>query len=131
MAPGFGEVDRRLWGVKLEGGGVAPTGRHEVGISPSPVLGGGHVRKAAHDGEASASSSSDGANSPHGSFGSSPSLYSNSTTRTSSFYGWFGARKLETIQRWWRLEGERWLHFGVGGRVAGRDLYRGKPLVYE
>jgi hypothetical protein len=101
-----------------------------VGISPIAVLGGGCVRQAAHGGEAAASSSSDGANSLHGSFGSGPSSYGSTTTRTSSFYSWFGVRKLETIQRWRRLEGEQQLGFGVRGRVADRGLCRGKPSAY-
>jgi hypothetical protein len=115
--------------VKLEGG-FAPTGLREVGISPRAVLDGGCVKQAAHGGEAVASCFGDSANSPHGSFGSGPSSYDSNTTRTSSFYSWFGVRKLETIRRWRRLEGEQRLGFGVGGRVVGRGLYRGKPSAY-
>jgi hypothetical protein len=79
-------------------GGVCSYGRCEVGISPIAVLAGGRVQQKAHSGEAAASSSGDDANSPHGSFGSDPSSYGSSTTRTSSFYSWFGVRKLEMIR---------------------------------
>jgi hypothetical protein len=34
------------------------------------------------------------------------------------------------IRQWRRLEGEQLLGFGVGGRVTGRGLYRGKPSAY-
>jgi hypothetical protein len=101
-----------------------------VGTSPRAVLSDGCVQKAAHNGEALTSSFDDGANSPHRSIGSGPSLYGSSTTRTSSFYGWFSTRMLETIRQWRRLEGEQLLGFGVGGRVIGRGLYRGKPSAY-
>jgi hypothetical protein len=56
------------------------------------------VRKTVHDDETSALSSSDGANSLHGSFGSGPSPCGRDTSWTSSSYGWFSARKLETIR---------------------------------
>jgi hypothetical protein len=111
-------------------GGFAPTGWCEVGISPRALRGGGCARKVVHDSEASASSSDDSTNSCHGSFGSDPSSYGSSTTRTSSFYGLFSVRKLEMIRRWRRPEEERRLGFGVRGRVTGRGLYRGKPSVY-
>jgi hypothetical protein len=80
-------------------GGFAPTGgvRWESHLERSSAV---------HSGEAATSSSGDGANSPHGSFDSGPSWYGSSTTRMSSFYNWFGVRKLEMIRRWRRLEGE-------------------------
>jgi hypothetical protein len=102
-----------------------------VGISPRAVLGGGHVQKMTHNGEASASSYGDSANSLHGSFGSGLSSYGSSKTQMSSFYSCFGARKLETIWRWLRLDGEQRLGFRVRERVTGRGLYRGKPLTYR